>query len=299
MRFIKSTTETVDKNINVYDNLDVPEDIKDDVINTKKTFNIKKYTHVRLSELATFCPREYALGYKYGKAKESYTEYPLMQQFEIGSALHFWYQNFSKVFKDVLYGNWKCWACGKLRGRDEPLFTTRDEIRKNPCEHCGASGEASFYHEYYFRIDEPYRVTGKIDGFILKDNKLHVIDFKSYFTKEDFPKLQDKAQLVGYMLFYDYLPDSLKLPLPIDLETGYLYYLSKKFSYRDSILCYAVTKEQKIADAILKNVSLFSDSVKTGILPPPFDICSRSNWLKGKAKNCFLRELCKQEYVGV
>ena len=297
MKFLQTSSETEEVKVNVFKNMsDVVDSNGLSVLNLKKTFNIKKYTHVRMSEIATFCPREYALGFKLGKTKESYTEYPLMQQFEIGSALHFWYQNFSKVFKDVLYGYWKCWACGNLRGKDKPTFTTREEIRKTPCEHCGADSKATFYHEFFFRADEPYRVVGKIDGFIMKNNKLHLVDFKTYFNNEGFPKLQDKAQLIGYMLFYNHLPDELKLPYEVNLEEGYLYYISKKFNYRDSILVFSVAKEKKIVDAIMNNVTLFTKSVTEGILPPPFDTCIRSNWTKGKAKKCYLSDVCKEYY---
>ena len=300
MKFLGITQQKEDKpkKSAYYTNLEGnPAALAQNDLNLKKRFNIKKYTHIRLSELATFCPREYALGYKYGKARESYTEYPLMQQFEIGSALHFWYQNFSKVFKDVLYGYWKCWACGKLRGKDTPFFGTRAEVKNKPCEHCGASGDATFYHEYYFRIDEPYRVVGKLDGFILKENKIHVIDLKTYFTKDNFPKLQDKAQLIGYMLFSGYISKEYKIPYPVNLEIGYLYYISKKFSYSESILAYPVEKNPKIVNPILKNVSAFSNSVKTGILPDPFDTCVRSDWKKGKAKKCYLSDLCRELFI--
>lgn len=267
-------------------------------LNLRKTFNIKKYTHVRLSELSIFCPREYAIGFKYGKARESYTEYPLMQQFEIGSALHFWYQNFSKVFKDVLYGYWKCWACGKLRGKDRPFFGVRDEVKKTPCEHCGASGDATFYYEYYFRIDEPYRVVGKIDGFILKGDSLYIMDIKSFFEESNFPKLQDKVQLMGYMLCYDYLPEELRPPVKVNCEEGILYYVSKKFSHNASILSYLVEKEEETVTKIKENLSLFTESTKTGELPPPFDSCVRNKWSKGKAKNCYLSDLCRELYEG-
>jgi len=298
VKFLGVTKENVQKSdINCFNDLpDSPNVTAKDLLNLNKTYNRKKYTHVRLSELAVFCPREYVLGYKYGKVKEAFTEYPLMQQFELGSALHFWYQNFSKVFKDVLYGYWRCWACGNLRGKGKSFFGTRKEVKATPCEHCGAKPDATFYHEFYFRVDEPYRVVGKIDGFIMKDNELYIIDFKTFFEKGDFPKPQDKIQLAGYMFFYELLPDDLKLSYKVNTSAGYLYYISKKFNYRDSILAYEVQKEDKLIEPIKKNVGMFTRGVKEGIIPEPFDICIRSGWSRGKAKNCYLRDLCRQEY---
>ena len=103
MKFLRTTTkESQGGNKTQYDNIEDPNILSNQLLNTKKTFRYKKYTHVRISEVHSFCPREYAIGYLTDTAQENYVDFPLQQQFDLGSALHWYLQNKSKVFKDVL-----------------------------------------------------------------------------------------------------------------------------------------------------------------------------------------------------
>ena len=298
MKFLKTTTkETQGGNKTQYDNIEDPNILSNQLLNTKKTFRYKKYTHVRISEVHSFCPREYAIGYLTDTAQENYVDFPLQQQFDLGSALHWYLQNKSKVFKDVLCGWFKCKACGNFRKNNDGsrYFGTRP---KGNCETCGAFPEATEYEEFMFRSDEPYRIVGKIDGVVMKDGVYRFCDFKSYWQKPDsgFPNGKDVIQLASYMHFYTYLPKELKFPVNIDTSIGYLHYISKKFSYNESILTYPVKPTQKAIDTIVRNVEAFTNAAKTGTLPEPFDNCIRSDFSKGRAKNCYLSDRCKQFY---
>jgi hypothetical protein len=298
LKFLRTTHEIKHGgNKTTCDGVTDPKILSGQLLNTKKSFRYKKYTHVRISEIHSFCPREYAIGYLDDVAQESYIDFALQTQFDIGSALHFWLQNKSKVFKNILCGFWKCEACGNLRldKNGKPYFGTKP---KEPCPHCGANANATFYDEFMFRLDEPYRIVGKIDAVIKKDGVYRFGDFKSYWQKPDtgFPTGKDIAQIASYAFFYQYVPEELKFPVNIDTSTSYLHYISKKFSYSESILTFPIQPSKKMTDTIANRVLEFTNATKTGELPMPFEPCIRSDFKGGKAKNCFLADTCKKYY---
>jgi hypothetical protein len=286
------------------DGVDDPSILTSQLCNTKKSFRYKKFNQVRISEIHSFCPREYALGFLTDTAAKSFVDFPLQQVFDLGTALHFWYQNYSKVFQDSLCGYWYCVACStkketkyRLNEDGSIYFGKRPSIYlKRPCEHCGASSNATFYSEYMFRLVSPYRVVGKLDGVLEKDGVYRFADFKSFDKKNDFPLSKDVAQLSAYAHFYQYIPEKDKLPVPIDTSISYLIYISKNFSYREPLLTYPVQPSKKAINKILERVSQFTNAAETGELPPPFETCVRSDWATGKAKNCSMRDFCKEKY---
>ncbi len=298
MKFLKTTTtETSGGTKTAYDNIQDPQILSSQLLNTKKSYRHKKYTHIRISEIGSFCPREYAIGFLTDSATESFIDFPLQQQFDLGSALHWYYQNKSKVFKDVLCGYFKCKACNNFRKNKDSTqyFGTKPDT---DCETCGALKGATEYDEFMFRVDEPYRVVGKIDGVLMKDGVYRFIDFKSYWQKpaSGFPAGKDVAQLASYAYFYSLLPDEMKFPVPIDTSTAYLHYISKKFSYGESLLTYPIKPTDKMITTIVDRVSQFTEAAKTGNVPKPFDPCVRSEFKTGKAKECGLASLCQQYY---
>ena len=264
--------------------------------NTKKSFRHKKFNQVRISEVGTFCPREYALGFLTDTAAESFVDFPLQQVFDLGSALHYWMQNRSKVFRDCLCGYWSCLACQnyRLNADGSKYFGTKP---KDNCETCGASPKATEYEEYMFRLTEPYRIVGKLDAVLLKDGVYRFADFKSYAKKDNFPLGKDVAQLAAYTYFYQFVPNEEKFPVPIDTSTAYLIYISKAFSYRESILTYPIRPTEKMIETIRGNVSQFTEATKTGNLPEPLNVCIRKDFNSGKAKDCSMRELCKEKHL--
>jgi len=291
LKFLGTST----KKVTTCDNVEDPKILSGQLLNTKKSFRLKKYTHVRISEIDTFCPREYSIGYKTQAAQKSFVDFSLQQQFDLGSAIHWWLQNKSKTF-DV-YGFYKCLACNKprLNKYGTRYFGLKP---KTPCLNCGAHHNATEYDEFYFRLDDPYRIVGKIDGVIKKDNVYRLVDFKSYWEKpkSGFPNGKDVAQLASYAFFYNYVPEDQKFPVPIDTDTSYLHYVSKKFSYSESVLTYPVKKSKILLDKIKEKVVFFTKSANGGPLPEPLDICIRNNWKQGRSKDCFLSDICKQYY---
>jgi hypothetical protein len=290
MKFIGTSTKKVS-----CDGVEDPRLLTGQLLNTKKSFRYKKYTHVRMSEIDVFCAREYALGYQTQAAQKSFVDFPLQQQFDLGSAIHYWMQNRSKTF--TIYGFWRCTGCQQTRltKYGTKYFGTKPT---GPCLNCGAHKDATEYEEFYFRLDEPYRIVGKIDGVIKKDNVYRFVDFKSYWEqpKGGFPAGKDVAQLSGYAYFYNFVPEDQKFPVPIDTDTSYLHYISKKFSYSESILTYPVRPSKKMLDIMKKKVKSFTDAVKNNTIPEPLETCVRNDWASGRSNNCYLKDLCKHYY---
>ena len=291
MKFLGTTT----KKAVTCDKVEDPKILSGQLLNTKKSFRFKKYTHIRISEIDSFCPREYTLGFRTNAAQKSFVDFPLQQQFDLGSAIHYWLQNRSKVFE--IYGNWVCLACSKTRltKYGTKYFGTKPQTK---CLNCGASHKATEYEEFYFRMDTPYRIVGKIDGVIKKDGVYRFVDFKSYWQqpKGGFPNGKDVAQLASYANFYNYVPEEDKFPVEIDTSTSYLHYISKKFSYSESILTYPVRKNKKLLDLITKKVVSFTKAVENNTVPEPLEPCIRAEWKSGRSTKCFLKDICKHKY---
>jgi len=275
------------------DNVTDPKILSGQLLNTKKSFRQKKYTHVRISEISTFCPREYSLGYLSQAQSESFVDFGMQQQMDLGSAIHYWLQNKSKVF-DV-YGNWLCLSCQKTRLNK---YGTKYFGQKpnTPCLSCGAHSDATIYEEFYFRLDAPYRIVGKIDCVLKKDDVYRFGDFKSYFEqpKSGFPNAKDVAQLASYAYFYNHVPEENKFPVQIDTSTSYLHYISKKFSYSESILTFPVKQPEKLLDKIKANVLSFTKAANGGPIPEPLDGCVSASFVSGRAKECHMKDNCKQ-----
>jgi hypothetical protein len=291
MKFIGTSTRTETTCDGVHD----PKILSHQLLNTKKSPRFKKYNQVRISEIGTFCPREYALGYLTQAQQKSFVDFGLQTQFDIGTALHWYYQNKSKVFN--IYGFFKCKSCNKPR---MTKYGTRYFGQKptTNCLNCGALPGATEYDELYFRLERPYRIVGKVDGVIKKDGIYRLLDFKSYFEKpkSGFPDAKDVAQLSAYSFFYNYIPEEEKFPVPIDTSTSYLHYISKKFSYSESILTYKVQPSEKLIEVMKERVRSFTVAAEGGPLPEPFEQCIRNEFKAGRAKECYMKDLCKQKY---
>lgn len=275
-----------------FDGVTDPSILTSQVANTKKSFRYKKFNQVRISEIDTFCPREYALGYLTDTAAQSFVDFALQCQFDLGSALHWYYQNKSKTFKDTLCGWYKCLACGNYRQdkNGNRYFGTRP---KTNCEVCGAKPEATEYEEFLFRLTEPYRIVGKIDAVLFKDGVYRLADFKSYAKKDNFPLRKDIAQVSSYAHFYNYVPEDQKFPVNIDTSIVYVIYISKAFSYRESILTYPIRPKKEMIDNIVGRVKQFTEATKTGVLPKPLEQCVKKGF---GLKKCHMKELCKEKW---
>lgn len=296
MKFLGTTNGPAKTNTTI-DGVEDPNILTSQIANTKPTWRGKKYNQVRISEIGTFCPREYALGYKTETKAENFIQPALEHIFDLGSALHYWLQNKSKRFKKTLHGYWYCMACRTYRMNADgtKYFGPRPNSK---CESCVAHKEATIYSEYMFRLTKPYRIVGKVDGVIEKEGVYRFVDFKSYDTKKEFPLEKDVAQLSAYMYFYKHIPEEDKLPVPIDTTKGYLIYVGKSFSYKDYLLTYTINKDEKLISAIKNNVAQFTDCVDKGkSIPKPLDCCIKNKWEKGRAKNCYMKDVCKRYYT--
>lgn len=291
MKFIGSSTV---KNM-IEQKSDDPSVLSEEILKLKKSIRFKKYNHIRLSEIDTFCPREYSIGYHLQSTKKYFIDYPMQQQFDLGTAIHWWFQNKSKAV-DV-YGFYKCLACKNpvMADSQNRFFGFKPKFK---CSMCGADSGAFEYDEFYFRIDSPYRVTGKIDGVLNVDGKYHLVDFKSYWEipKTGFPEGKDAVQLSAYSYFYNFVPESLKFPVEIDNSVSYLIYISKKFSYKESLLTFKVPYSDALVKGMVDRVSSFTKSVTDRSLPDPFESCIRGKFLEKRSKDCFVSANCKEFY---
>lgn len=281
MKFLQTVTKSL--STVVYEN---PNMLSNYLLDTSDEVQIKRYTHVRLSEINHICPREYAIGYFLGLEKQSVINFAEMRQMELGSALHFWYQNYSKVFRNVLVGYWYCLACEKVRKH----FGFKPNTR---CEHCGASPKATVYHEYMFRMDNPYRVVGKVDLILYKDGVYRFGELKTLVEAPQEPKPEHIAQISAYAYFYNFVPKDQKLPIEIDTSVVYLCYVPKKFSYRNPLLTFPIKPSGKGIDLLIERVKQFSESVKTRTLPAPLEECIREGFMK---RRCYVAKVCKKFY---
>lgn len=300
MKFLRTVSEEKEapKTETSCDKIEDPKILSNHLLNTKASYKRKKYSHIRISEISSFCPREYSIGYLTDTTKEDFVNFPLQQQFDLGSAIHWWIQNKSRAFKDVLVGNYKCLACGKLIKDSEGNNYFGPRPKEN-CNNCGAKPAAIEYNEFYFRIDDPYRVTGKIDLVLHKDGVYRFGDIKSYMNKPTggLPNSKDIAQIAGYALFYDYVPKEQKFPVEIDTSTVYLHYVSKKFSYKESILTFNISPKKLMIDEIKERVGAFSEAVRSGRIPAPFTPCVKSDFKGSKAKYCEMADVCRDWYI--
>ena len=284
---------------NSIDGVSDPGILTNQLSNTNKSFRYRPFKHVAISEMATFCPRQYVIGYLEDEKREEFVEFPGQIQMDIGSAFHFWLQNYSKIYKHNLYGYWRCAACHNYRlNEDGSLYFGKrpSYYLKRGCEHCGASSDASFFEEFFFRLNDPYPVSGKMDGVLEKENVFRFIDFKTYWDGKDLPLGKDKVQLATYMLIYSMLPNESKFPVEVDTNIGYLIYFSKKFNYRNPILTYPVYLTESFTNTTKAQLELVKRGQQFGEVPEPFESCKKSGFQAGRAKNCAMKEKCREYY---
>ena len=114
----------------------------------------KGFAYMRMSELESVCPRECVIHNRNNHRVTDVANFASVVQMDQGSAMHWWVQNSETYFGNRRIGFWKCYACGDKYFGAPPT---------GPCMNCGAHQSAIFYEEYWFRLDTPALVTGKLD----------------------------------------------------------------------------------------------------------------------------------------
>lgn len=256
------------------------DNIKDPVALTKVLCNAQganrqsSYRYPRASQIDNICPREWVLGMNSTQKKSEFIYFPLLSVFNIGSAIHTYFQNTKTLFPNIV-GNWRCVACG---GTYEFGIRPTGE-----CRFCGAHNRAIRYSEYSFSICDPFYATGKIDLFLPMGNPVRhrIGDIKGVADDKTEPRGTDIMQLATYLLCAKHDPD---IPETVDTTVGYLFYVSKKMSFKAPVRTVKVELTQELERAIIKPLMQIKIGVDEGKIPP--------GRLNCKDKNCPFKKEC-------
>lgn len=197
--------------------------------------------------------------------KISSYNYVAMRSIEIFEAGHMVHHKFQKLFADIkdpwpiLYGHWKCNACGEKAGDDvEPYGTTKP----GSCIHCGH--EKMSYDEVGVHNQE-YNVGGHCDAIIRlsPEHEFQIIDFKTagaftwreYIDGNNAPINYHIVQLNAYMWL-------------LGINSGYIFYENRdKLIHKE----FFVRRDEYIVDRIKHQLKYLNYHVSQGTVPPPND----------------------------
>lgn len=256
------------------------DNIKDPIALTKALCNSQganrqsSYKYPRASQIDNICPREWVLGMNSTRKKSEFIYFPLLSVFNIGSAIHTYFQNTKTLFPNIV-GHWRCVACGK-----EFEFGIRP---KGVCRFCGAHNRAIMYKEYSFSLSDPFYATGKIDLFLPMGSpvRYRIGDIKGVADDKVEPRGTDIMQLATYLLCAKHDP---AMPDTVDTTTGYLFYVSKKMSFKAPVRTIKVELTPALEEAITGPLMQIKIGVDEGKIPP--------GRLNCKDKNCPFKKEC-------
>lgn len=256
------------------DNIEDPVALTKALCDTRGETRERKYKYPRISQIGDICVREWVLGMSGDTQKSEYIPFALKIIFGIGGGLHSHYQNSKDLFPNI-EGRWECLGCGY-----KFIFGARPV---GSCPGCGASNRAVQYSEHYFSLSEPFYVTGKMDLFIPVGNpvRYRIGDIKGVADDKVEPRGNDIMQLATYLLAAKY-DDSL--PKNVDTTTGYLFYISKKMSYRAPVRTIKVILTPKLEEKITEILMQIKVGVDEDKIPKRRVNC--------KDKNCPFKAEC-------
>lgn len=258
-----------------------------DILKKTSGFSYKKAPfRPRASGIYKACMRQLVLCTKLDIPVSSYVNFSQKMTFEIGNAIHYWFQNNSKLLGDIRCGFWKCGGCGKT--------TSFSRVPKRGCRACGAGSDTWTYDEYELDIKKPYYVTGHPDMFIeLERGRFHVMEFKSINSAEfktlEAPIIEHIWQLQTYMWACE--QDSFKLGINTDPEEGYIMYISKAMD-TPPIKVFTVKKDRHILKQIMSKLKDYKNGIDKKKPPPYHPICEENSFNNYMAKSCPVKEQC-------
>lgn len=240
----------------------------------------------RASSLYDACMRMHVLGVKLNRSRKEVVGLSGRIIFGYGNAVHYWIQNSPDFFGDNRIGWWRCSACGKVRYFGKPP--------KKPCKSCGASVQATIYHEHRILINDPWQISGHPDLFLLKDGVLRVVELKtmngSEFAGLVVPKIEHQWQIQAYM---SGCGGTLPKTAPeFDNSKGYVVYISKLVRPGEfPIKFFTVHRDEALLSRVREKVGLYEKGIKEGKLPPMLPACQR-NPQGYKTRNCPVARDC-------
>ena len=242
---------------------------------------------LRMSAMHDVCVRGQLLGLRHNVARTERLPLSMRVTFDLGNAIHFFFQNAAGYLGGNRMGWWQCLACGRR------VFGRRP-VRK--CQGCSASDRAFQYVEHALHMPADVPVSGHIDGFLeVAPGDIRIVDFKT-INGEDFdrltgPKPEHSIQVNGYM---HYIQRDDRLPVRVNGERGLLLYISKKHAVRSlPFKMFHVRREKMFIDVIERKVAEFRRGLEdAAYLPEPLQSCAAAQFKSAACRSCAVYSFC-------
>ena len=246
---------------------------------------------LRMSMIANVCVRGQLIAYRSNISTADYLSAGMRVTFDIGNAIHLFFQNSQSYLGERRLGWWQCLACGtKVFGRKP----------QKKCGVCGASDRAALYHEHALRMPEKIPVSGHIDCFLeVAPGDIRVLDFKTIngeeFEKLKAPKADHVIQVTGYMKFIQY---DETFPVKVNPDKGLVLYISKKHVAKGlPFKMFHVQRLKIYEDLIDKKIDDFKRGLDdTSYLPEPLDACVKTKFSSSFCRLCPVVLECSKIY---
>jgi hypothetical protein len=247
----------------------------------------------RASALYDDCMRKRVIGTLFQLMETQFIGVRQGLVYGIGNAIHYWMQNSNAVFGERRYGWWQCAACRTIRYFGAPP--------KKPCEKCKASAKASIYYEHRMKLLKPWRLVGHPDMFFMsEDRAVRIAEIKTMageeFDKLVAPLIHHVWQLQTYMLGCS---KDKELPIVIDKNVGYLFYVTKKGSEKHFPLkCFPVLWDNALVKKIIAKLKAYTEGLEDypKNLPALHDDCRDKGFFGYRAKQCVARDECRLQF---
>ena len=247
------------------------------ICNTSGRSQQSGYNYPRASEMDGACAREWVLGMSTDIKRQVSVHFGQKMVFGIGSAIHNYYQN-SKALFSTNNGWWKCWGC------DTVLYF--GQKKDENCTHCGALQKAIRYKEHYYSLTDPIYSVCKYDLILnVASDRFRIGDIKGV-GDADMPLNGSDVMQVCSMLFTSQYDTSL--PVTIDPNIGYLFYISKKMNFKKAVRTFKVELTDVIRESLAEFYMMVKRGVDEGMVPPIPNTCNNA-----KKKKCpFAENAC-------
>jgi hypothetical protein len=234
------------------------------------------------SQFAGMCPRLSVLDKLLGPAKAKSIDVKTERIWDVGTALHAWYQNEYLSKMGILWGRWECSHCHYFQ------FGFTPKTCSNPA--CSDSSRHFIYREV--PVLSPLEgcelpAVGHSDGLILIENRWYVLEIKTInsfgFGSLDEPyeshKLQAQiyAELIVQSKIRNYKSD---VPSPIPVGIIFLYIQKNDSAEKEFFL----ELDSRAARLELQKPRIVEEAIRNHTLPDRKEECI--SMLKEPAKKC-------------
>jgi len=248
------------------------------------------------SEFCGMCPRKFILNRLVGPEKSKKPSPSLQRIFDVGTALHAWYQNRYLGPMGILWGKWRCEKCGYITWGYMPSSVS-----------CGGCGQKPLwdYREVPVKANLPGRVghpiVGHSDGIVKIGTKHFLFEFKTIndggFTWQKKAKDAHVAQariyaeLVrqGHVRFDEKHKGAVEVP---KLHGIMIVYANKNGSPSGNPVEreYLIEFDEEFSRSQLKKPYIVEIAIRNQKLPDRMSECVSS--LKKPAKLCPMNSYC-------